>query len=196
MDVSPPLAGPAGPTDAELVARFLRGHDDAFRELTTRYYRPVSGFLYKRVQRPDVVEDLAQETFLEAFRSLAAGRVPERFGAWLFAIAHHCCGKWLRRKRPVLFAGDDPLAEAAVPSEVDLEAEREEQAARLRALEAGLAGLPPETRRLLTWKHQDGLTCEQIAARLGRPVGTVKSLLSRAYKELRARLGPRGGGRP
>ena len=50
--------------DAELVHRCLGGERDAFHELTVRYYRPVGAFLLKRVQRPDVVEDLAQETFL------------------------------------------------------------------------------------------------------------------------------------
>jgi RNA polymerase sigma-70 factor (ECF subfamily) len=192
MDVHPLARADAERTDAELVARFLQGRTDAFQELTTRYYRPVSGFLYKRVQRADVVEDLAQETFLEAFRSLKANRPPERFAAWLFTIAHNCCGKWLRRKRPVLFDPREAPDPPAVPAEIDLEAEREEQEARLRELETGLAGLPEETRRLLELKHRRGLTCEQIAAQLGRPVGTVKSLLSRAYKELRTRLSPPG----
>ena len=89
--------------DAELVRRAAAGDAEAFRRLTVRYYRPVGGFLLKRVHRPDVVEDLVQETFLEAYRSLKAGRRPEHFSSWLFGVAHNCCGKWLRRKRPMLF---------------------------------------------------------------------------------------------
>jgi RNA polymerase sigma-70 factor (ECF subfamily) len=182
--------------DAELVARCLRGDSEAFEDLAARYYRPVGGFLYKRVPQPDVVEDLVQETFLEAFRSLRAGRRPEHFAAWLFAIAQHCCGKWLRRKRPVLFAtGEPPEAATELPPDAAREA-LEEQQKLLAALDAGLASLPAESRRLVEMKHREGKTCEQIAATLGRPVGTVKSLLSRTYKALRDRLGSAGGPGP
>jgi RNA polymerase sigma-70 factor (ECF subfamily) len=179
-------------TDAELVARCLAGDTGAFGALADRYYRPVGGFLYKRVQKPDLVEDLVQETFLEAFRSLRAGRRPEHFSSWLFAIAHHCCGKWMRRKRPRLFAtGEPPEVPVALPPEAARE-ELEEQQKLLAALDAGLASLPDETRRLLEMKHRQGKTCDQIAAETGRPAGTIKSLLSRTYKMLRERL-RRGG---
>jgi RNA polymerase sigma-70 factor (ECF subfamily) len=182
--------------DSELVRRCLGGERDAFHELTLRYYRPVGAFLLKRVRRPDVVEDLAQETFLEAYRSLKQGRQPEHFSSWLFGIAVHCCGKWLRRKRPALFDPADPPDEPAVPPAASAAEEREEQEHRLAALERGLAALPGDTRALLDMKHRQGKTCEQIAAELRQPVGTVKSRLSRAYKELRERLAAPGGETP
>jgi RNA polymerase sigma-70 factor (ECF subfamily) len=186
-------AAPAeAPADAELVARCLQGDTGAFQALAVRYYRPLGGFLYKRVPQPDVVEDLVQETFLEAFRSLRAGRRPEHFSSWLFAIAQHCCGKWLRRKRPILFAtGEPPEVPTTLPPEAARE-ELEEQQKLLAALDAGLAELPPEARRLVEMKHREGKTCDQIAAATGRPVGTIKSLLSRTYKTLRDRLRPVG----
>jgi RNA polymerase sigma-70 factor (ECF subfamily) len=179
--------------DAELVGRCLGGDGEAFQALAVRYYRPVAAFLYKRLQRPDLVEDLVQETFLEAYRSLRAGRRPEHFSAWLFTIAGHCCGKWLRRRRPRLFAADEPPEELAAPPVGDVLEEMEEQQKLLADLEAGLAELPAETRHLLEMKHQQGKTCEQIAGELGRPVGTIKSLLARTYKALRMRLRPGGG---
>ena len=175
-------------SDSELVRRCVGGERDAFQELTVRYYRPVGAFLLKRVQRPDVVEDLAQETFLQAYRTLKEGRPPENFASWLFRIAINCCGKWLRRKRPALFdPADPPDLPTAPPAGAETE-EREEQQHRLAALENGLSGLPPETRRLLEMKHRQGKTCEEIAAELRQPVGTIKSQLSRAYKALRERL--------
>jgi RNA polymerase sigma-70 factor (ECF subfamily) len=183
-------------SDSVLVRRCLGGERDAFHELTVRYYRPVGAFLLKRVRRPDLVEDLAQETFLEAYRSLKEGRRPDNFSSWLFGIAVHCCGKWLRRKRPALFDPAAPPDMAAEPPASDALEEREEQEHRLANLEKGLAGLPPDTRALLEMKHRHGKTCEQIAADLGQPVGTVKSQLSRAYKALRERLAPPQGGAP
>jgi len=144
------------------------------------------------VQRSDLVEDLALETFLEAFRSLKGGRLPEHFSSWLFGIAHNCCGKWLRCKRPVLFSPSDTPEVEAPPSEFDARQELEEQQRRLAALENSLNELPEETRKLLDLKYKQGKTCEQIATETGRPVGTVKSLLARTYKLLRARLGASG----
>jgi RNA polymerase sigma-70 factor (ECF subfamily) len=69
--------------------------------------------------------------------------------------------------------------------------ELEDQQRQLASLERGLAALPEETRLLLRMKHQEGKTCEQIAAALGRPVGTVKSQLARAYQLLRGQLSGR-----
>lgn len=179
-------------TDAALVMRWSAGDRGAFAELTGRYYRPVCAFLWKRVQRADLVEDLAQETFLEAFRSLKSLSRPEQFSSWLFGIARNRCGKWLRRPQPALFAASDPPDVATVPF-VSLEEELEEQQKVMGELDAGLATLSNETRALLDMKHRQGKTCEQIAAALGKPVGTIKSLLSRAYKALRERMSPEGG---
>jgi RNA polymerase sigma-70 factor (ECF subfamily) len=181
-------------TDAELVALCTRGNADAFHTLTVRYYRAVCGFLYKRLQQSDLVEDLAQETFLEAYRSLKDGCEPNHFSSWLFGIAVNRCGKWLRRKRPTLFAATEPPDSASVPFFSPQE-ELEEQRKLFANLEAGLADLPEEIRTLLHMKHQQGKTCEQIAADLGQPVGTIKSQLSRTYKALRARLSRSGDDR-
>jgi RNA polymerase sigma-70 factor (ECF subfamily) len=178
-------------SDADLVQQTLRGGTEAFHQLTVRYYRPVGGFILKRVQRPDLVEDLVQETFLEAFRALKEGRPPRHFSSWLFGIAHNRCGKWLRRKRPALFNPDEAPDLVATPSEQALREEAEEQELLMTHLRTQLAGLPEETRRLLELKHRDGKTCEEIAAATGRPVGTVKSLLSRTYKWLRDALTPK-----
>jgi RNA polymerase sigma-70 factor (ECF subfamily) len=188
MTSETPREGPPRPSDAELVARCAAGSRQAFQELTLRYYRPVCGFVLKRVGQPDLVEDLVQETFLEAFRALTTGGQPMLFSSWLFGIASNRCGKWFRRKRPALFPATEPPDTLAVPSALLAQEELEEQQLRLKSLESELAGLSPEVQKLLHLKHREGKTCEQIAAELGQPTGTVKSQLSRAYKTLRARL--------
>lgn len=174
--------------DASLVERCLCGDKEAFHELASHYYRAVCAFLLKRVGRADLVEDLAQETFLEAFRALPSLGRPERFASWLFGIARNRHGKWVRRARPKLFSAVDP-PEVAVRFVSDQE-ELEEQQRLLSHLENGVQALSEEARQVLDLKHREGKTCEQIAVLLGRPVGTVKSLLSRAYKSLRERLQP------
>jgi RNA polymerase sigma-70 factor (ECF subfamily) len=183
-------------TDAALVAGSLRGDRDLFEELARRYYRPVCAFLWQRLRRPDLVEDLAQETFLEAYRSLGTLGRPEQFAGWLFGIARNRCCKWLRRPRLGLFAPADGTEPAADDAGMTTFEELEEQRQQLARLDRELAGLPEETRRLLELKHRHGKTCEEIAAELRRPVGTVKSLLSRTYRALRARLDPSGEATP
>jgi len=183
----------ANASDAELVEKTLHGDMHAFHELTVRYYRPVAGFIFKRVGRPDLVEDLAQETFLEALQALKSAPCdarPRHFSSWLFGIAHNRCGKWLRRKRPVLFDPDEVPDQTTAPSDQALLEELEEQQKQMTELELHLQRLPQETRRLLELKHRLGKTCEEIAAETGRPVGTVKSLLARTYKSLRQALAP------
>jgi len=176
-------------SDADLVGQCLGGRREAFAPLVARYYRPVCAFILKRTGQPGPIEDIAQETFLEAYRGLRQCRQPDRFAAWLFGIAHNRCGKWLRRKRPLLFPATEP-PDMAVPAVVALE-ELEDQRRQLASLECSLAALPEETRVLLRMKHQESKTCEQIAGALGRPVGTVKSQLARAYQLLRGRLSGR-----
>jgi RNA polymerase sigma-70 factor (ECF subfamily) len=174
--------------DADLVAQ---GDEAALQELAARWYRPVCGFLFKKLQQCDLVEDLAQETFLEAFKALREGRPPEHFSSWLFGIAHNRAGKWLRRKKLSLFPANEP-PDLAATEFVSVEEELEEQRKTQAALDDGLATLSEETRKLLDMKHRQGMTCEQIARALGQPVGTVKSNLSRTYKALRARMGGAG----
>ena len=175
--------------ESQLVQRCLAGDARAFQSLTERFYRPVSSFLYKRLQRVDVVEDLAQETFLEAFRSIKMGQRPLHFSSWLFGIAHNICGKWLRRKRPVLFdPAQPPDLVASDPEFVALDELEEQQKRAWRNWTRDWRSLPEEIRQLLDMKHKHGRTCEQIATDLGKPVGTIKSLLSRAYKTLRDRM--------
>jgi RNA polymerase sigma-70 factor (ECF subfamily) len=183
----------ADASDAELVAQTVRGDTEAFHQLTLRYYRPVGGFIYRRVGRPDLVEDLVQETFLEALRALRAGKGPQNFSSWLFGIAHNRCGKWLRRKHPALFDPGEAPEPIAGPSDQALLEELEEHQMQMTRLEQHLQALPVDTRQLLELKHRDGKTCEQIAAQTGRPVGTVKSVLARTYQALRQAMAPGPG---
>jgi RNA polymerase sigma-70 factor (ECF subfamily) len=183
-------------SDADLVKQTLQGATAAFQQLTLRYYRPVAGFICKRVGRSDLVEDLVQETFLEALQALKTGQPPRHFSSWLFGIAHHRCGKWLRRKRPVLFDPAEAPEQVVPVSDQALLEECEEQQSQLARLDRHLQGLPEETRLLLRLKHQDGKTCEEIAAETGRPVGTVKSVLARTYKALREALAAAGESKP
>ena len=181
--------------DAELVASARAGSQDAFRELLRRYERPVYALVVRMVHDPSLAEDLAQEVFLKAFRSLAGFDPQRKFASWLFKIAHNTTIDQLRRRavetEPLETGGDDdrldPLATVADPRAATPEAERQRTELG-RALERAVAGLRPEYREAVLLRFQEGLAYEEIAEVLGVPLGTVKTHLHRARRELAERL--------
>lgn len=183
---------PSRVTDAELVAEVLDGDTERFGVLVDRYKNLVNSFIAARVAHAEV-DDLAQDTFLRAFRMLATLREPAAFSSWLLGIASHVCVDWHRSRRHLGSLDDDsalePEASAvlnrAPPPSPDAAAEHQEAT---RLLLESLDRLPEAYRVTLVLKHMDGLSCQEIADRLGLAIGTVTSRLTRAYKLLRDRL--------
>jgi RNA polymerase sigma-70 factor (ECF subfamily) len=185
-------------TDEELVKMAVTGLNPdrtaealtegrlAFNKLAIKYYGLVYCFLLKRVHRQDVAEDLAQETFLHACDCLKTLREPSRFGVWLFGIANNLSLKWFRRGK------HDLKMQSHIREQhhdyQPFEKELEEQKRINEALESSYAKLPEDVQQMLHMKHHDGLTVAEIAARIGQPVGTVKSRLWRVYRSLRQDL--------
>ena len=84
-------------TDVELVRGALEGAESAFREIVLRYQRPVYRLIVRMVRDPSRAEELAQDTFVKAFRALHTYDVQRKFSAWLLTIAHHVAIDELRR---------------------------------------------------------------------------------------------------
>lgn len=134
-------------------------------------------------------EDLAQETFVKAFRNLAAFDTTRRLSSWLFRIAHNTAIDAMRRSRPraamdaahnASSAGSDEPAAPPGPDPV----ERQELG---RALEAALAELRSDQRAAIVLRYENGLSFDEIGSVLGVPEATARSHVHRARKEL-ARL--------
>ena len=148
----------------------------------------VYGLLLRMVGRPDVAEDLMQETLLRAFRSRGTYRPEGKFRAWIFRIAVNLARDWIRRRpRQRAFAlGDDgdetsaPLTPAA-DSPPDADALRRERA---RWVEQALARLPNADREVLLMRYYGDLTFKAIAQATGEPLGTVLARAHRALKKL------------
>ena len=86
-------------TDQEVVRHAVAGREAAYRELIRRYQRPVFSLLYRMVRDRELAEDLAQETFLKAWKALARFDPGRRFSSWIFKIAHNSALDELRRRR-------------------------------------------------------------------------------------------------
>ena len=167
--------------DGELIRRVLKGEAAPFRILVERYQGPLFGLLRNLLPDPGDCEDLAQEVFLAAYRSLASYR-PElsRFSTWLFTIARNKCVNLHHKRRPVVVRDLPEEADERTP---DLAlAERE----FFRQLDAALAALPFDQKTAFVLAEIQGLSHEEIARIETISVGTVKSRLSRAKEKLRA----------
>ncbi len=176
---------PAGiPNDGHesaLVADAIAGGRDAFQHLYRKYFRLISVVIFQRISAAADVEDLAQETFLHAWRGLPQLRDPARFVPWLLRIARRVVTDWrraaARRRDDDRRLADAPADGGAPDGRI---AAAEEQARMLAALRR----IPDPYRIVLTMRFLEDLTPSQIALRLGEPDGTIRNRIFRALQKL------------
>jgi RNA polymerase sigma-70 factor (ECF subfamily) len=177
-------------TDAELVASALRGAQESFRELVVRFERPVYALILRMVHDPETAEDLAQEVFVKAYRHLASYDPRRKFASWLFKIAHNATVDHLRRAEidtvPLAAENDEggSLLSVLADTTVESPAAAAERRDLARALERGIARLRPDYREVVVLRYVEGLAYQEICEVLVLPIGTVKTNLHRARKEL------------
>jgi RNA polymerase sigma-70 factor (ECF subfamily) len=167
--------------DLELIARTLAADDRAaFGELVQRHQSAVRQFL-RHLTRHDaaLADDLAQETFVQAYRSLARFRGAASFSTWLLGIAHnHWRNAWRRQREHVEFIEDSPAVELRTENLGDL---RHDLALALRELSR-------EEQLAIHLHYHQGQSHAEIAGLAGWPLGTVKTHLARAKDKLRQHL--------
>jgi RNA polymerase sigma-70 factor (ECF subfamily) len=183
------VGGPGGPAGAEVdevtLRRAQRGDEGACRAVVEGYQDRVFALIGRMVGagRRAVIEDLAQETFLQVFRGLGGFSPlwPARLSTWILTIASRRAIDEVRR--PVRDGDSD--AEPVAVERADERVLRGEVGA---AIERALAALGPEQRAAFLLREYHGLDYADIARALGVDVGTVKSRLGRARAALRAAL--------
>ena len=161
-----------------------RGNRDAFGELVRRALPAVRSLLRRMGAQPALADDMAQDAFLAAFRSVAGFRAEGPFAGWVCRIAARLYIRRAQRDRRqewVELPGED-LPQLAVRDGV---AERID-------LDQALECLSPSERLCVTLSHGAGFTHEELAEELAMPLGTVKSHVLRGTKKLRQRLGSPG----
>jgi len=170
--------------EARIVAQALAGSQSAFEQIVRRYQRPVISLISRMTGDRALAEDLAQETFVKAFRSLAAFDTTRRLSSWLFRIAHNTAIDAMRRARPPQVPIETVPLAADGPDEPPDPVERQELG---HALEAALDALRPDQRAAIVLRYENGLSFDEIGTILGVPEVTARSHVHRARKEL-ARL--------
>jgi len=165
------------------VIRAQLGDDAAFMRLAERYHARLLHYVRRIVGDDGAADDVAQETWIAAFRGLRRLREPERLKAWLYGIARNRALNALRREeRSRLICVDDGLLEA-IPEEEDDPLEiRAEQAAQVHR---SLNQVSPAHAEVLVLRYMEGLSYEEIAGVVGCQTGTVRSRLHYAKRALR-----------
>lgn len=170
-----------------LLERIGRKDAKAFEALYDRYGVPVYSLAAKMLRDPQAAEEVAQEVFLAVWR--AAGAFDPARGsarAWILSLAHHKSVDAVRRLR---IRATEPLAETMM-ADVDVarEATRSVEEAQVRK---ALGGLSDGQREAIVFAYYGGYTQQEIAERLGVPLGTVKTRMRDGMFRLRAALGPK-----
>lgn len=183
-------------TDEELIADYLSGEEAAFGELTNRHLRGVYSFALRLVGDAAAAEDISQETFLKAWKSLKKyNQASSKFKTWLLRIARNTAIDYLRKKKHIPLsafeneAGGNVLAET-VADTGELAPTMLERLDDARELHEVLAQLSPKHREILLLYYSNDLTFEEIAQMLGEPANTVKSRHRRALVALRTLIAP------
>ncbi len=170
-------------TDSELIARVLVSDDHAaFGELVTKHQSAVRNFL-RHLTRGDaaLADDLAQDTFVQAYRGIARYRGTASFPTWLLGIAHNHWRNARRRQRTVPVEPEHLDALEPQPSVVNLSDLKHD-------LGQALDRLAPDERTAIHLCYQQGLSHSEIADVLQWPLGTVKTHLARSKEKLRPLL--------
>jgi RNA polymerase sigma-70 factor, ECF subfamily len=184
-------------SELDLVRRCQAGDTEAFDELVTRYRTRVFGMIYNMVHSEQDAWDLAQDSFLKAWKSIKRFRGRSSFYTWIYRIVMNVTIDWLRKKQ-IKGAGtefDDAIqlrhvdpASKTVPKTEALPYETMERDEIRVRIDKAIAQLSPEQRAVILMKEIDDMQYHEIAEALGCSIGTVMSRLFYARKKLQTLL--------
>lgn len=176
------------------IRRVLAGDSEAFEPLVTEHQKSAYNLALRMLSHPEDAEDVTQEAFLKAYRSLADFRGDSRFSSWLCRIVSNLCVDRLRararRGEQSLTVENDEGEEAQleIPDESFSPETLLERRLTRESVQRGLESLSPELRQILLLREIRGMSYEEIGDELGLEAGTVKSRIFRARKRLCAFL--------
>ena len=187
--------------DAQLVERAKRGDPKAFEMLVVKYQRRIERLIARMVRDVDLVQDIAQESFIRAYRALPQFRGDSAFYTWLYRIAVNTA------KKALVDLKRDPLVtESARASMNDDEDETSRVERELsdgetpdavlaskeiaQTVNAAIEALSDDRRQAITLREIEGLSYEEIAELMNCPIGTVRSRIFRARESIAQRLRP------
>ncbi len=186
--------------DLMLVERTLAGDKHAFELLVVKYQRRIERLIGRMVRDVELVEDIAQDTFIRAYRALHQFRGDAQFYTWLYRIAVNTAKKALMgmKNDPVMvyasFHDSDDEDETSSRRNEPTTEETPESVLAAKEIgavvNAAMEALPEDLRQALTLREIEGLSYEEIATLMGCPIGTVRSRIFRAREAVSSRIRP------
>ena len=186
-------------SDAMLVERAVAGDQKAFGLLVIKYQRRIQRLIGRMVRDVDLVEDIAQETFIRAYRALAQFRGEAQFYTWLYRIAVNTAKKALMdlKRNPTVSENAYKSADDDETSAIENELTSSETPDAVLAskeiaeiINTAMEALPEELRQAITLREIEGLSYEEIAEVMNCPIGTVRSRIFRAREAISEKVKP------
>ena len=175
--------------DNEIISRVLKGEQNAYAELVTRYQAYVFTLVLRMIKSREDAEEVAQDVFVKAYRSLADFRGESKFSTWLYTIANTTSITFLRKKKlDVQSLDNEKVFEVADSKDSGLRANLVEQKSRVNMVNAAIAMLSPDDAEIITLFYKAEQNLEEISMILRLEANTVKVRLHRARTRLKDKM--------
>ncbi|HMG67418.1 MAG TPA: RNA polymerase sigma factor [Chitinophagaceae bacterium] len=178
-----------GPSDIEIISMVLKGDHNAYALLVERYKSYVFTLTLRFTKSREDAEEVSQDIFVKAYRSLADFKGASKFSTWLYTIVNTTCITFLRKKRlQVQSLDDERTFEVADSQDSGLRANQVEQKSRLSMVNQAIALLNPDDAEIITLFYKNEQSLEEIGQILGLEVNTAKVRLHRARARLKEKM--------
>jgi len=175
--------------DNEIISRVLKGEQNAYAELVNRYQGYVFTLVLRMIKSREDAEEVAQDVFVKAYRSLADFRGESKFSTWLYTITNTTCITFLRKKKlDVRSLDNEKVFEMADSKDSGFRANVIEQKSRVSMVNKAIAMLNPDDSEIITLFYKAEQNLEEIARILGLEANTAKVRLHRARGRLKEKM--------
>jgi len=178
-----------GPVDNEIINRVLQGEQALYAQLVNRYQNFVFTIVLRYTANREDAEEIAQDVFVKAYRSLADFRGESKFSTWLYTIVTTTCITFLRKKKvPVHSLDTEQVFDLADNQNSTFRANQVEQKSKAQAINEALRLLSIDDARIITLFYQAEQSLEEIGRILGIEPNTAKVKLHRARQRLKEKM--------
>jgi len=175
--------------DNEIISRVLKGEQNAYAELVNRYQAYVFTLVLRMIKSREDAEEVAQDVFIKAYRSLADFRGESKFSTWLYTIANTTSITFLRKKKLDVHSLDnEKVFEVADSKDSGLRANLVEQKSRVTMVNEAIAMLSPDDAEIITLFYKAEQNLEEISRILRLETNTAKVRLHRARTRLKEKM--------
>ncbi len=171
-------------SDSDYIEKIRKGETKCFSFLLERYSVPVFSLIVKIVGSREDAEELTQDVFVKAFRSLSSFRGESKFSTWIYRIAYNMAISATRKKKKEFTAIDETMMLNVPDESEEILSEKITSEEQISYLERALEQLPPKDKGLILLYYKESKSMEEVAAITGLTVTNVKTRIFRVRKKL------------